>query len=58
MKIEIDDNTNEALSGIAFLISCIIIIYIISDYSINKEAITNGYTQTVKDNKVIWIKNN
>ena len=56
MKIEIDDNVNEAISGIAFLISCIIIIYIISDYNINKEAFLNGYTQTVKDNKVIWIK--
>ena len=56
MKIEMDDNVSETIAGIVFLLNIIIIVTIISNYDINKTAMENNYIQTVKDNKVIWIK--
>jgi len=56
MKIEMDDNVSETIASIVFFLSIIIIVTIISNYDINKTAMENNYIQTVKDNKVIWIK--
>ena len=56
MKIEMDDNVSETIAGIVFLLSIIIIFNIIINYNTNKVAMENNYIQTVKDNKIIWIK--